>query len=291
MLAPADAGIDSLVNKYPEVFSEKLGCAKGIVVNIPVDPNVRPIFFKPRPVALAYRAAVDAELDRQIQAGLLEPVKYCSWAAPIVTAPKASGEVRICGDYRLTVNKVSPLERYPMPKTEELFMLFQGAKIFTKLDLKSAYNQLQLHENSRKYLAINTHKGILLPKRLGFGYASAPAIFQRYMESLLAGVPGVGVLIDDVIVSAGSAQEHLQRLEEVLRRLSEAGLRLQRKKCQFGVASVVYLGHHITAEGIKPTADKVSAIERAPEPKKSERTAGLAWTSQLLFKVSKKSDS
>ena len=199
--------------------------------------------------------------------GLFEPVKYSSWAAPIVTAPKASGEVRICGDYRLTVNKVSPLERYPMPKTEELFTLFQGAKVFTKLDLKSAYSQLRLQESSRKYLAINTHKGILVPTRLAFGYASAPAIFQRYMETLLAGIAGVGVLIDDVIVSAGSEEEHLQRLEEVLKRFSEAGLRLQRKKCQFGAASVVYLGHHISAEGVKPTTDKVSAIDRAPEPK------------------------
>ena len=259
--------LEPLLSKYTDVFSDELGCAKGIVVDIPIDPNTRPIFYKPRPVALAYRAAVDAELDRQIQAGLLEPVKYCSWATPIVTAPKASGEVRICGDYRLTVNKVAPLEKYPMPKTEELFTLFQGARIFTKLDLKSAYNQLQLHEGSRQYLAINTHKGILVPTRLGFGYASAPAIFQRYMETLLAGIPGVGVLIDDVIVSAGSEQEHLKRLEEVLKRLSEAGLRLQRKKCQFATSSVVYLGHHITADGVRPTTDKVSAIDRAPEPK------------------------
>ena len=262
-----DPSIDRLVTKYSDVFTDELGCAKDIMVEIPVEPGTRPIFFKPRPVPLAYRAAVDAELDRQIREGLLEPVKYCSWAAPIVTALKSSGEVRICGDYRLTVNKVSPLERYPMPKTEELFTLFQGAKIFTKLDLKSAYNQMRLHENSRKYMAINTHKGILVPTRMGFGYASSPAIFQRYMDTLLAGIPGVGVLIDDVIVSASSKEVHEQRLEEVLRRLSEAGLRLQKKKCQFGVTSVIYLGHHISAEGIKPTEDKVSAIGRAPEPK------------------------
>ena len=281
----SNAGIDSLVNKYSDVFSDDLGCARGIVVDIQVEPNTRPIFYKPRPVALAYRAAVDAELDRQIRAGLLEPVKFSSWAAPIVTVPKASGEVRICGDYRLTINKVSPLKRYPMPKTEELFTLFQGAEIFTKLDLKSAYNQLQLHEDSRKYLAINTHKGILVPTRLGFGYASAPAIFQRHMETLLAGITGVGVLIGDVIVSAGSAQEHLQRLEEVLRRLSEAGLRLQRKKCSFGAASVVYLGHHITADGVKPTCRQGQCHRQGSRAEKSERTAGLAWISELLCKI------
>ncbi|XP_043243629.1 uncharacterized protein K02A2.6-like isoform X2 [Amphibalanus amphitrite] len=143
------SGVESVLHKHSDVFADELGCAKGIVVDIPIDPDTRPIFYKPRPVPLAYRAAVDAELDRQIQAGLLEPVKHCTWAAPIVTALKASG----------------------------------------------------------------------------------------------------------------SEQEHLQRLEEVLRRLSEAGLRLQRKKCQFAASEVVYLGHHITADGIKPTADKGSCAE------------------------------
>ena len=211
--------VEEVVDKFSEVFQEELGCARDAEVSIPVDESAPPIFFKPRTVPLAYKSQVDAELDRQIKAGLLEPVKWNSWAAPIVTVPKASGEIRICGDYRLTVNKVTPLEQYPLPKAEELFTKFQGSTIFSQLDLKSAYNQLPLDEKSRKYLAINTHRGILVPTRLGFGYASAPAVFQRYMETLLSGIPGVGVFLDDVVVSGKSPQEHKAALEEVLRRL------------------------------------------------------------------------
>ena len=199
--------------------------------------------------------------------GLLVPVKWNRWAAPIVAVPKASGEVRICGDYRLTVNKVTPLEQYPLPRAEELFTKFQGSTVFSQLDLKSAYNQLPLDEKSRQFLAINTHKGILVPTRLGFGYASAPAVFQRYMDTLLSGISGVGVFLDDVVVSGKTPQEHSAALEEVLRRLSDANLRLQRSKCRFGVRSVIYLGHHIGADGVRPTAEKVSAVESAPVPK------------------------
>ena len=262
-----DPDIEAVVDKYPEVFQEDLGCARNAEVSIPVDESAQPIFFKPRTVPLAYKQQVDAELDRQIQDGLLVPVKWNRWAAPIVTVPKASGEVRICGDYRLTVNKVTPLEQYPLPKTEELFTRFQGSQMFSQLDLKSAYNQIPLDEKSRKYLAINTHKGILVPTRLGFGYASAPAVFQRYMETLLTGIPGVGVFLDDVVVSGKSPQEHRDALEEVLRRLADANLRLQRKKCKFGVTSVIYLGHQIGPDGMQPTAEKVRAVEHAPAPK------------------------
>ena len=165
------------------------------------------------------------------------------------------------------MNKVTPLEKYPLPKVEEMFSKLQGATVYSQLDLRNAYNHLPLEENSRKYLALNTHKGLLVPTRLGYGYASAPAIFQRYMETLLAGITGVGVFLDDVMVSGKTPQEHRKALEEVLRRLSDANLRLQMKKCRFGVSSITYLGHHISADGVRPTGDKVSAVKHAPAPK------------------------
>ena len=84
---------------------------------------------------------------------------------------------------------------------------------------------------------------------------------------LLAGITGVGVFLDDVMVSGKTPQEHRKALEEVLRRLSDANLRLQMKKCRFGVSSITYLGHHISADGVRPTGDKVSAVKYAPAPK------------------------
>ena len=124
-LSPA---MGKLLEKYSELFKDDLGCARDVELNIPVDPAVKPIFYKPRTVPLAYREKVDAELERQIKEGLLVPVKWNDWATPIVTCQKASGEIRIAADYRLTVNKVTPLEKYPLPKVDEMFSKLQAVR-------------------------------------------------------------------------------------------------------------------------------------------------------------------
>ncbi len=96
---------------------------------------------------------------------------------------------RICGDYKCTVNQVSKLDNYPIPKTEDLLATLGGGKKFTKLDMSQAYQQLKLDEDSKKYTTINTHKGLFQSNRLPFGVSSSPGIFQRAIENLLQGIP------------------------------------------------------------------------------------------------------
>ena len=117
-----------------------------------------------------------------------------------------------------------------------------------------------------KFVVINTQKGLFRYNRLPFGVASAPAIFQRTIESILRGIPHVCVYIDDILVTGKSQEEHLQTVDEVLSRLEAAGLRLKRDKCTFMLPSVEYLGHTISAEGLQPTTEKVRAIVEAPAP-------------------------
>ena len=124
-----------------------------------------------------------------------------------------------------------------------------------------------LDEASREYLTVNTPKGLLRPTRLSFGYASAPSLFQRTMDTLLAGLKGVCVFLDDVVVAGRTVESHDAALREVLRRLGEAGLRANRSKCCFGVDSVSYLGHKVSGRGVETTDDKVAAITGAPEPR------------------------
>jgi len=99
--------------------------------------------------------------------------------------------VRICGDYKITVNQAAKTESYPLPKIEDIFASLAGGKCFSKLDLTNAYNQIELEEESKKLLTINTSKGLYLYKRQPFGVSSAPAIFQRTMETIIQGIEHV----------------------------------------------------------------------------------------------------
>ena len=119
-------------------------------------------------------------------------------------------------------------------------MHLAGGKTFTKLELSQAYQQLPLDKESKLYVVINTHKGLFRYTRLPCGISSAPGIFQQVMESLLQGISGVVVYIDDILITE---QEHLQALEEVLTRPEKAGLRARKCKCRFMVPSVDYLGY------------------------------------------------
>ena len=110
--------------------------------------------------------------------GIIEPVQFADWAAPIVPVVKKDGTVRICGDFKMTVNRASKLDCYPIPKVADLLAKLAGRKSFSKLDMSRAYHQLVLKEGSRKYVVINTHQGLFQFNRLPFGVSSAPGIFQ-----------------------------------------------------------------------------------------------------------------
>ena len=255
------AGLEELLGRFPEIFQEGRGTLQGFEAKIHVDPGATPRFCRARTVPYAMRGLVEEELSRLVTEGTLEPVASSEWAAPIVAVLKGDKKsVRICGDFKMTVNPVSKLDKYPIPRVEDIFATLENGKFFTKLDLSQAYLQLPLDSESRKYMVINTHKGLFRYTRLPYGVASAPGIFQRVMESLLQGIPGVTVYIDDILISSATEEEHLKALEEVLRRLAQVGLRVKKPKCKFMVPSVEYLGYRIDAAGLHPIADKVQAV-------------------------------
>ena len=259
--------VQQLLDKHSRLFRSELGTLQGMQAKISVPENAQPRFYKPRPVAYSLKHKVEEELDRLQKEGVIKQVQFSDWAAPIVPVTKADGTIRICGDYKVTVNTVSKLDHYPLPKVNDLFTAMSGGKLFTKLDLSHAYQQLLLSEDSKKYTTINTSKGLFQYERLPFGISSAPAIFQRTMESLLQDIPGVVVYIDDVLVTGSSRGEHLQNLSRVLSRLESAGVTLKRSKCVFLTKSVEYLGHVIDQDGLHPSKEKVRAIQEAPQPK------------------------
>lgn len=154
---------------------------------------------------------------------------------------------------------MSRLDSYPIPRVEDLFAMLRKGTSFSKLDLSHAYQQLPLDSDSKKYVVINTHRGLFRYTRLPYGVSSAPGIFQRVMETVLQGLSGVAVYLDDILMSAPS-EEHLTILE----RLEKAGLRVKLGMCEFMKSSVSYLGHKIDASGLHPLPEKVDSIQNAP---------------------------
>lgn len=261
-----DAPLEEVLNRHQTIFQEGLGTLKGFQAKISVDPNAVPKYCRARSVPYSMRDKVEAELDRLVQEGTLEPVQTSDWASPIVAVLKPNGKVRLCGDFKQTVNPVSKLDRYPIPRVEDLFAKLAGGKKFSHLDLSQAYQQLPLDNNSKQYVVINTQKGLFRFNRLPYGISSAPGIFQREMENLLQGIPGVVVYIDDIGITGETDEAHLKALDEVLNRLEKAGLRLQRAKCHFMQLSIIFLGHKVDAAGLHPLREKVQAIRKAPAP-------------------------
>ena len=206
------------------------------------------------------------EISTLQELGVITPVKYSEWAAPIVPIVKDDGSVRLCGDYKVTINPVLLTDTYPLPQPDDLFAALAGGKIFSKLDLKHTYLQVPLDEVSKKFTTINTPKGLFQYERLPFGVSSAPSLFQRIMENLLSDLHHVTVYIDDILVTGKDKSDHLYNLHLVLQRLEEAALTLKKSKCKFAVPSIEYLGHVIDAKGLHPSESKVRAIRDAPTP-------------------------
>ena len=262
----ADGQLQQILSNHKEVFQDTLGQIKEVKAKVYLKTDAKPKFLRARNVPWALRVKVEEELERLQKAGVIEPVRHSEWATPIVPVMKPNGDVRICGDYKATLNQAITTDSYPLPRTEDLFGSLSGGKSFSKVDLAHAYMQIPLDDETKKLTTINTHRGLFQYNRLPFGIASAPAIFQRTIETVLQGIPDTSVYIDDILVTGSTPEQHMKNLDDVLTRLEEAGLRLKQEKCQFLLPEVEYLGHVLSANGLKPSQKNIRAILAAPTP-------------------------
>lgn len=263
--------LKSLLGRYHRLFGNDVGKIIGVQASLSLRPGSQPVYIKSRPIAFSVRSAVDKEIDKFIKDGIWVKIDHSLWATPVVPVRKAGGKVRLCGDYKITINPHLLVDDHPLPTVDELFATVAGGERFSKIDLSQAYLQLEVRPEDGELLTLSTHRGLFRPTRLMYGVASAPAIFQRLMEQILQGIPGVTVFIDDIRVTGPDDTTHLQRLEEVLKRLDSHGMRVNREKCDFFSDKIEYCGYMVDKFGIHKLRNKIDAIQNMPVPKDKEQ--------------------
>ncbi|XP_050515486.1 uncharacterized protein K02A2.6-like [Diabrotica virgifera virgifera] len=258
--------IATLLDKYKHLFEKSVGEIKGLEAEIYLKPGTKAKFCKARPVAFALRPKVEAELESLVNQGVLKKVAFSDWATPIVPVVKQNGDIRICGDFKITLNPCIEVDEYPLPTPDDLLSQLAGGDKYTKIDITKAYLHLPIKDEMKHLLTLNTHKGLFQPNRLMFGIASAPAKWQRLMEQMLQGIDGISIFQDDIRITAPNNTLHLQRLEQVLKKLSEHNLHINLDKSEFFKDEIDYCGYKMSKTGVSTSADKVTAIANAPIP-------------------------
>ncbi|XP_062553858.1 uncharacterized protein K02A2.6-like [Armigeres subalbatus] len=258
--------IQELQHKYDAIFSDELGLCKKKKVSFTVKPGIKPIFRLKRPVPYASASKIEVELDRLQKLGIIIPVSYSEWAAPIVAVTKPNGRVRICADYSTGLNSALEPHQHPLPLPQDIFAKLANKKVFSQIDLSDAYLQVEIDQDSRKRLTINTHKGLFEFTRLSPGVKTAPGAFQEIVDNMIAGLDGVSGYLDDIIVASDSVEEHMIHLERLFARIREYGFTLKIEKSNFFMSEIKYLGLIVDSQGIRPDPEKVRAISEMSAP-------------------------
>ena len=258
---------ERLKHKYADVFKPELGLCTKISASLQLKPDAQPVFKKKRPVPHAAFEQLNNEISRLQKEGIISPVDHSQWAAPIVAVRKANGSIRLCADFSTGLNDSLMLHRHPLPTMDDVFTKLNGGTVFSQVDFAEAYHQVEVAENCKELLTINTHKGLFRYNRLPFGVKSAPGIFQQIIDTMISGLDGVAAYLDDVIVTGRTLEEHNANLEALFDRIVKYGFRIRIEKCNLLMTEITYLGNVISAAGRRPDPKKIDAIILMPPPK------------------------
>lgn len=234
--------------------------------------NEDPIYIKPYRQPPAEAAEIREHVEKLLKDNVIQE-SHSPFSAPVHLVPKkldATGipKKRMVVDFR-RLNDITVDDKYPLPNITDLFDKLGKSCYFSVLDLASGYHQIEIEKEDQPKTAFSTQFGHYEFLRMPFGLKTAPATFQRAMDNVLRGLQGIHCLIylDDIIIFSSSLEEHLTKLRAVFDRLRETNLKIQLDKSEFLSKEVTYLGHTVTAEGLKPNTDKIDAILNYPLPK------------------------
>jgi len=258
--------------EYQDVFyllGDKLSCTNAARHTIQLEPGVTPVNTRPYRLPESQKEEIDRQVKQLVEDGIVTPSESL-WNSPLLIVSKRAGldgkpKWRMVMDFR-KLNENTVGDTHPLPDITEILDQLGQSKYFTCLDMAMGYHQIELEPGEGPKTAFSTKQGHWEYLRLPFGLKTAPATFQKMMNSVLSGLTGTRcfVYLDDIVLYARSLAEHDVKLREVLDRLRKYKLKLQPKKCQFLQKEVSYLGHVIMEDGVRPEPHKVAAVEGSP---------------------------
>ena len=247
---------------------ETLGKTDLIEMSIKLKEGAKPIALQPYRVPHSREAVLKKEIQDLIEKDIIEPT-VSSWSSPCLLLPKKNGTFRLVVDYR-KLNEITEVDTYPLPNISEVLMKLDKAKYYSNLDLKMAYHQVPIAEDSKAMTAFRTADAHYAYKRCPFGLASMPSIFSRLMAVIFEKSPfrpNIHTYLDDILISTNTADSHLKIIDHTLELLAKAKLRIRLEKCEFFKQEVKFLGFVLTQGGYTTIPNKIEAINKMPAPK------------------------
>ena len=262
------AQLFALLLEYHMLFArgdDDLGCTAEVQHRIDTG-NAPPVRQSVRRMPQLRRQEAKNLLDDMLDRSVIQP-SSSPWASPVVLVPKKDGSFRFCIDYR-RVNAVTRKDAYPLPRVDDTLDTLAGSKWFSTLDLLSGYWQVEVSPEDREKTAFCTHEGLFEFRVMPFGLCNAPATFQRLMDTVLAGLQWSScvVYLDDTVIPGTTFQAHVANLRAVFGRLKGANLKLKPRKCRFCVREVNFLGHIVSADGVRTDPIKTEKVSTWPQP-------------------------
>lgn len=263
--------LQGILAEYPQNF-QGLGKLKDYKVKLHCNPDVKPVNVPAHSFPYHLKDRAQAAIDEMIKQDVIEEHprdEPAPWVSNAVLAPKADGSIRVTLDAR-NVNKAILSSNIPIPKQEDIKAKLAGAKIFSKMDLKSAFWQIELEENSRHLTVFHANGKLYRYKRLTMGLAPSQGELTVALRPVFADIEGAHIIHDDLVVGTATDEQHEKAIRECMEALAKAGLTLNPPKCVFGKKEISFWGMIFSAEGTRPDPEKVEALEYITAPTTKE---------------------
>ncbi|XP_071902705.1 uncharacterized protein [Coffea arabica] len=289
------SSLESLLEEYTEIFAWSADDMPGIptelaVHRLHVDPNVRPVKQKKRNFAPERNEVVKSEVGKLLEAKIVKEVYYPTWLANPVLVKKEVKAWRMCVDFT-DLNKACPNDCYPLPRIDQLMDSTAGYEIFCFLDAFKGYHQIVLDEEDQEKTSFITEEGTYCYVTMPFGLKNAGATYQRLVNKLFKNQisRNLEVYVDDMLVKSRTQEQFISDLREIFEVLRSSRMRLNPKKCTFGVRSGKFLGYMISKEGVRANPDKIKAIMDMAPPRNIKEVQRLTGRMAALNRFLSKS--